>query len=90
MRFWALEKRPNPENLLIATNFKGSKKFSKFTDKKLDLHRNDLLMPSELRIAHNNNDAAVLNLYGLDKNTSESEIVAHLMKLYKEHMSTAK
>lgn len=51
---------------------------------------NDLLMPSELRMAHNNNDAAVLNLYGLDKNTSESEIVAHLMKLYKDHMSTAK
>ena len=41
------------------------------------------LMPKDLRDAHKKNDLAVLEAYGFDKNFSESEIVAELMKLYK-------
>lgn len=51
---------------------------------------NDLLMPIELRKAHQANDAAVLKLYGLNKDVSENEIVTLLMKLYQKHMSTDK
>ena len=45
-----------------------------------------LTMPIELRKAHAANDRAVLAAYGLAPDTPESEIVAHLMKLY-ERMS---
>jgi len=41
-------------------------------------------MPVELRKAHNANDAAVCKAYGFDKKISEEEIVAALMKMYKE------
>ena len=41
-------------------------------------------MPPELSKAHKANDEAVLEAYGLPKNSTESEIVAHLMNLYKE------
>ena len=41
-----------------------------------------LTMPPELRKAHAANDRAVLAAYGLAPDTTESEIVAHLMKLY--------
>lgn len=51
---------------------------------------NDLLMPIELRKAHQANDAAVLKLYGLNKDASENEIVTLLMKLYQKHMSKDK
>lgn len=51
---------------------------------------NDLLMPIELRKAHQANDAAVLKLYGLNNDASENEIVTLLMKLYQKHMSTDK
>ena len=44
----------------------------------------DLTMPIELRKAHQENDKAVLEAYGLPKNTSESAIVAHLFKLYQQ------
>ena len=40
----------------------------------------------ELAAAHAANDRAVLAAYGLAPDTPESEIVAHLMKLY-ERMS---
>ena len=43
---------------------------------------NDDLMPPELRKAHRENDAAVCEAYGFDKNISEEEIVARLMELY--------
>ena len=43
-----------------------------------------LTMPLELRKAHAANDRAVLAAYGLPPDTPESEIVAHLMKLYQE------
>lgn len=41
-------------------------------------------MPIELRKAHEKNDEAVLFAYGLKKGTSESDIVAHLLKLYQK------
>ena len=44
---------------------------------------NPTLMPKDLRDAHKKNDLAVLEAYGFNKNFSESEIVAELMKLYK-------
>jgi hypothetical protein len=40
------------------------------------------LMPADLRAAHAANDRAVLAAYGLAPDTPESEIVAHLFKLY--------
>ena len=42
------------------------------------------LMPKDLRDAHKKNDTAVLEAYGFDKNFSESQIVAELMKWYNE------
>ena len=41
-----------------------------------------VFMPEDLRKAHRANDKAVLKAYGLKANASETEIVAHLMKLY--------
>ncbi len=43
-----------------------------------------LFMPPELQKAHQANDKAVLEAYGLKADASESEIVAHLFKLYEE------
>lgn len=43
-----------------------------------------LLMPPDLRKAHRANDKAVLESYGLKKDASESDIVAHLFKLYED------
>ena len=42
------------------------------------------LMPKDLRDAHKLNDLAVLDAYGFDKNLSEPEIVAELLKWYNE------
>ena len=44
----------------------------------------ELTMPIELRKAHQANDAAVLEAYGFHKDSSESEIVARLFKMYQE------
>lgn len=45
----------------------------------------DLIMPPELRKAHQENDKAVMEAYGFDwRKMSESECVAELMKLYKK------
>ena len=45
----------------------------------------DLMMPTELRKAHQENDKAVMEAYGFDwKNMTESECVAAMMKLYEE------
>lgn len=41
-------------------------------------------MPPELRKAHQQNDKAVISAYGFDKNITESEIVANLMKIYQK------
>ena len=43
-----------------------------------------LTMPPELRRAHRANDAAVLEAYGFPRDTSESDIVARLFKMYQE------
>jgi hypothetical protein len=43
-----------------------------------------ITMPPELRKAHRANDAAVLEAYGFPKDISESEIVAHLFKMYQK------
>lgn len=46
---------------------------------------NDLIMPPELRKAHQENDKAVMDAYGFDWRTmTESECVAELMKLYQK------
>lgn len=44
----------------------------------------DTFMPPELRRAHRANDAAVLEAYGFPKDSSESEIVSRLFKMYQE------
>ncbi len=45
----------------------------------------EVLMPPELRKAHQENDRAVMKAYGFDiKTTTESSCVAELMKMYKE------
>ncbi|NMA48673.1 MAG: methylase, partial [Tissierellia bacterium] len=44
---------------------------------------NELTMPPELRRAHQENDKAVMEVYGFDwRNMTESECVAELMKMY--------
>lgn len=43
---------------------------------------NDVLMPAELRKAHRENDSAVCEAYGWDKDISEGEIAAKLFDLY--------
>ena len=45
---------------------------------------NEVMMPSNLRIAHQQNDKAVMDAYGFIINMTESEAVAELMKMYKE------
>jgi len=45
---------------------------------------NELLMPPELRKAHQENDRAVMAAYGFSTKMSESECVAELMKMYQE------
>ena len=45
----------------------------------------EIAMPPNLRTAHQNNDRAVMEAYGLPVGkTSESQCVAHLMKLYQQ------
>lgn len=50
---------------------------------------NDLLMPPELRKAHQENDKAVMEAYGFDwRNMTESDCVSELMKLYQEKVDS--
>ncbi len=58
-----------------------------------DMHKNSsladlydpLLMPKDLREAHKKNDIAVMQAYGFNvKETSESDCVAELMKVYQK------
>ena len=48
-----------------------------------------LTMPPDLRAAHEANDRAVLAAYGLAPDTPETEIVAHLFKLYADKVKKA-
>ena len=44
-------------------------------------------MPAELRKAHQDNDRAVMQVYGFDvKTMTESKCVAELFKLYQEQL----
>lgn len=47
-----------------------------------------LAMPADLRKAHKANDKAVLQAYGLKTDATESEIVAHLFKMYEKLTKT--
>ena len=53
-----------------------------------DLYDEVIIMPSELRKAHQNNDRAVMQAYGFTKDhpafSSESACVAELMKMYQQ------
>ncbi len=42
------------------------------------------LMPKDLREAHKQNDLAVMDAYGFDKNSSETEIISQLLNLYQK------
>lgn len=42
----------------------------------------EVTMPPELRKAHQQNDRAVMEAYGFDKDMAESDIVAALLKMY--------
>ena len=44
----------------------------------------EAVMPPELRKAHQANDAAVAEAYGISRDTQEAEVVAMLMKRYQE------
>ena len=44
----------------------------------------DSTMPPELRKAHRENDSAVCETYGWDKNISEEDIIARLFRMYHE------
>lgn len=57
---------------------------AEFDGKTLAYLYNESTMPVELRLAHMENDAAVMAAYGFDENLSESEIVAALMELHKK------
>lgn len=48
----------------------------------------ETFMPTDLRAAHAANDRAVLAAYGLAADTPESEIVAHLFRLYAEKVKS--
>lgn len=55
---------------------------AKYPDSSLADLYDPLTMPPDLRKAHEANDRAVLEAYGLKPDTPEPEIVAHLFKLY--------
>ena len=54
-----------------------------------DLYSNIILFP-ELMTAHRANDTAVLEAYGFPKDASESDIVAHLFKMYQDLTITSR
>ena len=55
---------------------------NKYPDSSLADLYDSSTMPSELRKAHENNDKAVLELYGLSKDSTEEQMVELLFKLY--------
>lgn len=57
---------------------------AKYPDSSLADLYDPLTMPATLLKAHKANDKAVLKAYNLDTNTSASEIVAHLFKMYED------
>lgn len=57
---------------------------SNYSDASLADLYDDFSMPPDLRKAHQANDKAVLQAYGLPVDTTESKIVAHLFKMYEQ------
>ena len=57
---------------------------AKYPDSSLADLYNPLTMPADLLKAHKANDKAVLSAYNLKANTSASDIVAHLFKMYED------
>lgn len=58
---------------------------NKYPNSSLSSLYNDLVMPPELRKAHQENDKAVMEAYGFDwRKMSESDCVAKLMDMYKK------
>lgn len=57
---------------------------AKYPDCSLADLYDEATMPPELRKAHQMNDTAVMQAYGFDKNITESECVAELMKMYQK------
>ena len=56
-----------------------------FTIPGASIYQFDVLMPPELRRAHQNNDRAVMAAYGFPvKGFTEADCVAELMKLYQK------
>ncbi|WP_406547378.1 type IIL restriction-modification enzyme MmeI, partial [Succinimonas sp.] len=51
---------------------------------------NDDLMPFDLRKAHEENDKAVLELYGLKATATEDDIVEKLFKMYSQKIKNCK
>jgi hypothetical protein len=62
---------------------------AKYPDCSLADLYNELLTPADLRKAHQANDNAVMQAYGLDTKMEEPDIVAHLMQLYQQLVSNA-
>lgn len=60
---------------------------SKYHDCSLADLYDSLTMPIELKKAHKDNDNAVLELYGLSKNSSEEEMVKRMFELYEDKVS---
>lgn len=57
---------------------------AKYPDSSLADLYDPLTMPADLLKAHKANDKAVLQAYGLPNEASESDIVAHLFKMYED------
>jgi len=54
-------------------------------DQPLSLLYNTSKMPLDLKMAHEDNDKAVMDAYGFSYDMTESEIVAELMRMYQQH-----
>lgn len=57
---------------------------AKYPNSSLSDLYNELLMPADLRKAHQKNDKAVLEAYGLSSKTSENEILSKLFDMYQK------
>ena len=62
---------------------------AKYPDSCLAELYDEMLMPSDLRKAHEANDKAVMKAYGFPLKLTENEIVARLMELYKKQAAAA-
>ena len=77
------EVKKNLREKISATAEKILQVRKKYPDSSLADLYDPTLMPKKLRDAHKKNDLAVLEAYGFNKNFSEAEIIAELMKFYK-------